>query len=149
MAAARLSTILVLVRDVARGVKFYETLGCRAVGAVSEDEAQVSLGAPGAGDDDDADELSLVLRRSDNEAQLSSGYTPLLLFNVSQVDEKIVRLLELGASLDGPIERAPEGTTATMRAPDGLMISIHEPRTEPQMHGILQQVAKPGQKFKD
>ena len=41
------------------------------------------------------------------EAMLSSGYSPLLAFDVDDLDATVVRLLKMGAALDGPI-RYPE-----------------------------------------
>ena len=44
-----------------------------------------------------------------SEAVLSRGYSPLLLFDVPDVDNTVVKLLRMGASLDGPIQYPDHG----------------------------------------
>lgn len=41
--------------------------------------------------------------------QLTKGYSPFLSFNVDDMDSTVVRLLSMGAELDGPIKYPPQG----------------------------------------
>lgn len=61
------------------------------------------------------------------EAQCSSGYSPILTFDVADMDEIIPRLLGFGASLDGAVQYNDYGKTAAVRSPDGHMIGLFEP----------------------
>ena len=64
---------------------------------------------------------------------MTTGYSPFLSFNVTDLDATVNKLLSLGAQLDGPIRYPAVGRTAALRAPDGHMIGLHEPAdTEPQ-----------------
>ncbi len=60
------------------------------------------------------------------------GYSPLLTFDVDDLDDALPRLLGLGAALDGPVRRELYGTTAALRAPCGHMIGLHEPAGLPE-----------------
>ena len=41
--------------------------------------------------------------------ELSKGYSPFLSFNVKDMDDTVLRLLSMGAELDGPIKHPPQG----------------------------------------
>lgn len=41
--------------------------------------------------------------------ELSKGYSPFLSFNVKDMDGTVLRLLSMGAELDGPIKHPPQG----------------------------------------
>ena len=62
-----------------------------------------------------------------SEASASTGYSPILSFNVPDLDERVAALIGHGASLDGPIKYPPHGKVAALRSPDGHMISLYEP----------------------
>ncbi len=75
------------------------------------------------------------MRQSYSEAELATGYSPLLQFDVKDVAELVPRLLMLGAAsasagggsvaLDGAIEHAPHATIASLRA-HGHMVTLVE-----------------------
>jgi catechol 2,3-dioxygenase-like lactoylglutathione lyase family enzyme len=71
--------------------------------------------------------FTLNLQAISNEAQLSVGYTPMLSFEVSDMDSVISRCAQLGAHLDGPIQYPAHGKVAALRAPDGHMVGLYEP----------------------
>jgi catechol 2,3-dioxygenase-like lactoylglutathione lyase family enzyme len=60
------------------------------------------------------------------EAVHSVGYTPFLCFTMSSdhFDTAIYKALQQGAILDGPIKYPEHGKVATLRSPDGHMISL-------------------------
>lgn len=65
--------------------------------------------------------------RPHREAAVTTGYSPLLSFAVSDVSETVARCIRLGAVLDGPIRHPPHGAkVAALRAPDGHMIGLVE-----------------------
>jgi catechol 2,3-dioxygenase-like lactoylglutathione lyase family enzyme len=71
--------------------------------------------------------FTLNLQAVSNEAQLSVGYSPLLSFEVLDMDSTISKCAQLGAHLDGPIQYPAHGKVAAMRTPDGHMIGLYEP----------------------
>jgi hypothetical protein len=64
-----------------------------------------------------------------NEAAVSTGYSPLLVFEVrgGALDSTVARCVQAGAHLDGPLQYPAHGKVAVMRAPDGHMIGLYEP----------------------
>jgi hypothetical protein len=44
-----------------------------------------------------------------SNVELSKGYSPFLSFNVEDMDGTVLRLLSMGAELDGPIKHPPQG----------------------------------------
>lgn len=74
--------------------------------------------------------LSICLRAVTSEAQVTTGYSPLLQFQVENMDQVIAKCVQLGGNLDGPIQYPAHGKIAALRSPDGHMIGIYEPITE-------------------
>ena len=71
--------------------------------------------------------LSICLRAVTSEAQVTTGYSPLLQFQVENMDEVVAKCVQLGGNLDGPIQYPAHGKIAALRSPDGHMIGIYEP----------------------
>ncbi|KAK9904314.1 hypothetical protein WJX75_009019 [Coccomyxa subellipsoidea] len=67
--------------------------------------------------------MSAVLRH----AFTTCGYSPFLSFEVADLQDSVQRLLQLGATLDGPIKYPARGKVAVLRGPDGHMLSLFEP----------------------
>lgn len=104
-----------LHRDVAAASRFYaEGLGLR-VRNLSPTWAEVETGG-----------TKITLRTGASEAVMSTGYSPMLAFDVHDLDGAVQRLLRLGARLDGPIRYPVHGKAASMRGPDGHMLSLYE-----------------------
>eukprot|EP00897_Mesotaenium_endlicherianum_P004767 jgi/Mesen1/4318/ME000022S03604 len=113
---ALLKHIMLLTRDVPKAARFYhEGLGLK-VFVCTERWAELHSGS-----------TTLALKHSDSEAQLTTGYSPFLSFSVLDLDTTVVRLLSMGAVLDGPILYPTHGKVASIRAPDGHMLGLHEP----------------------
>lgn len=68
------------------------------------------------------------------EAQLCTGYSPMLQFDVADLHELVPRLLGAGATMDGPIRYATNRTVSVMRAPTGHMLSLVETTTPARTH---------------
>jgi predicted enzyme related to lactoylglutathione lyase len=147
--ATRLTGAMLLVRDVSRAVAFFGERGLGlSVLRQSEEVAQLGSSAlssphthlkggmesrrtsaheaerespPGAA------VLTLQAVAAGSEAPLSVGFTPMLTFEIEDMDVTVPRLLQMGAHLDGAIKYAPHGKVASMRAPDGVMIGLYEP----------------------
>ena len=68
----------------------------------------------------------LSIQAVDSEAQLGVGYSPFLSFDVDDMDATIIRCVQMGAHLDGPIQYPAHGKVAALRAPDGHMIGLYE-----------------------
>ena len=113
--ASRLRQILLLQRDVPAAARFYaEGLGLQ-VRELSPTWAEVETGG-----------TRITLRAGTSEAALSTGYSPLLAFDVHDLDDAVQKLLGLGARLDGPIRYPVHGKAASMRGPNGHMLSLYE-----------------------
>ena len=61
------------------------------------------------------------------EAYCTTGYTPFLSFSVTDLQQTVSNMLQLGGTLDGPIKYPGNGKVAAIRAPDGQMLSLYEP----------------------
>jgi hypothetical protein len=95
---------MLLVRDVNRTVKFYaEGLQCNVV-FVSEHFAELESGGSAANGG-----IKLSINRVEGEAAVSTGYSPFLCFNVDHLDTIIYKLIQMGATLDGPIKYPAHG----------------------------------------
>jgi hypothetical protein len=71
--------------------------------------------------------VALCLAAADSLAQVTTGYSPHLHFDVADLDSTVVQLIQLGAELDGTIKHEPHGKMAALRTPDGHMIGLYEP----------------------
>jgi predicted enzyme related to lactoylglutathione lyase len=118
---ARLSRVVLMVRGaegVAKAVNFYHAAVGLQVLRVTDDWAELTAGANG---------LTLTLQAVDTEPQLSTGYSPVLTFEIDNMDETIAACAQAGGHLDGPIQYPAHGKVAALRAPDGHMIGLYEP----------------------
>ena len=120
VATTRFARAVFMVRGpegVAKAVDFYNNGLGLAVLRHCDEWAELSCGHS----------FTLNLQAVSNEAQLSIGYSPLLTFEVSDMDSTISRCAQMGAHLDGPVQYPAHGKVAAMRTPDGHMIGIYEP----------------------
>lgn len=123
---SRLSRVVLNVRGtpgIEKAVQFYhEALGLPVL-RVTDDWAELQI----------AETVHLSLQSiTVDEAQLSTGYSPILTFTVSNLDERITKCIQLGAHLDGPLQYPAHGKVALLRSPDLHMIGLYEPVTLPQ-----------------
>eukprot|EP00941_MAST-03F_sp_MAST-3F-sp1_P004026 g4026.t1 len=115
---ANLKRILLLVRDVPRAVEFYHRgLGLPIVHS-SSNWAELSTGNGST---------PLCLTAANNEAAATTGYSPLLSFNVDDLDNILTNCLGLGGTMDGAIKFRENGRAVAIRTPEGgQMISLFE-----------------------
>mmetsp|Transcript_67722 Transcript_67722/g.181126 ORF Transcript_67722/g.181126 Transcript_67722/m.181126 type:complete len:140 (-) Transcript_67722:2423-2842(-) len=73
---------------------------------------------------------NIVLKAVEGEAACTTGYSPFLHFDVDDMDSTIVRVLAMGAHLDGPIKYPANGKVASIRGPGGHMIGLFEPNMD-------------------
>jgi hypothetical protein len=136
-----LSRIVLMVRGEAgliRAVNFYQLIGLTPE-RVTDTWAELLPAAPPAGPSSDGDphapsystttRIHLQATAAGNEAAVSTGYSPLLVFEVGcdMLDATVASCLQAGAHLDGPLQYPAHGKVATMRTPDGHMIGLYEP----------------------
>lgn len=81
--------------------------------------------------------IQIHLKQTYNEGELSTGYSPFLQFDVHDLPNLVPKLIGLGAYLDGSIAYTGPRTIASLRSPDGYMVSLVEEDEEYQR--ILQQ----------
>jgi len=136
----RFGRALLMVRGsngVATAVDFYEKglgmtiirhtdkwaeLICPVVGSINNATSQSSTMEASMGTN-----FHLSIQASESEASLAVGYSPFLNFDVDDMDSTVARCVQMGASLDGPIQYPAHGKVAALRAPDGHMIGLYEP----------------------
>ena len=121
MSAAQLRSVMLLVRDVPRTAHFFESVVGLSVRASSETMAEMETGS--------ATSIVVQAVAAGSEAPLTTGYSPFLNFAVSDLDKTVYKAMELGAAMDGAIQYADVGKTASIRTPDGHMLGLHEPTT--------------------
>jgi catechol 2,3-dioxygenase-like lactoylglutathione lyase family enzyme len=135
---AGLRSIILIVRNVEAAVNFYgEKLGLPVLAVLQDDWALIGTKSPHQSPPSSAVEehgITIQLKQvNDSEASHNSGYSPVLSFQVQNMDEKVPDLLMAGASLDGAIKYSPTGKVANLRTPYNCgahMISIMEPNDE-------------------
>ena len=124
---AQLSRVVLMVRSgkgLANALEFYSAgLGLEIVRTTDEWADLQTTGIS------QQQSLSISLRAVTSEAQVTTGYSPILQFQVSDMDAVIARCVQLGGNLDGPIQYPAHGKIAALRSPDGHMIGIYEPVT--------------------
>ena len=109
---------------VSRAIEFYgKGLGISLVRA-TDDWAELAC-------DSCRDKLGgsfrLTIKSVEHEAQLCKGYSPIISFDVDNMESVITRCVQMGATLDGPIQYPAHGKVAVLRSPDGHMIGLYEP----------------------
>ena len=105
------------VEGMNRAVDFYQQALGLAVLRHTDEWAELTCGRG----------VCLNLQVVSNEAQLSVGYSPMLSFEVDDMDMTVSSCAQMGAHLDGPIQYPAHGKVAAMRTPDGHMIGLYEP----------------------
>ena len=125
--AGVLRHILLLQRDVPLAAAFYErALGLR-VTVCTETYAERASESPSDSTASNAPiGASLALQRADAESQLTPGYSPIIHFEVDDIQARVNAALSLGGRLDGKIQYETHGAVAAVRAPDGHMIGMYE-----------------------
>ena len=132
---AHLSRVVLMVRSgegLTKALEFYSTgLGLQVVRATDEwaDLRTTPTNSHNQQQQQHHQSLSICLRAVTSEAQVTTGYSPLLQFQVENMDDVIAKCVQLGGNLDGPIQYPAHGKIAAMRSPDGHMIGIYEPAT--------------------
>lgn len=114
----RLSRVVLMVRQgetLAKATEFYHSgLGLKVIRA-TDDFTELQT-----------DNLAVTLKGVTSESKVSTGYSPLLTFEVKDMDSIIATCCQLGGNLDGPIQYPAYGKVAAMRTPCGHMIGIFE-----------------------
>lgn len=129
---AHLSRVVLMVRSgqgLVNALEFYSSgLGLQVVRATDEWVDLRTTTTPSTSETANQQQsLSICLRAVTSEAQVTTGYSPLLQFQVENMDEVVARCVQLGGNLDGPIQYPAHGKIAALRSPDGHMIGIYEP----------------------
>lgn len=135
-AGIRFSRAVLMVRGpegVANAVNFYTNALSLHVIRHTDEFAELTCGISGASNDGSTtspsttQQFRLSIKAVGSEAQLSHGYSPILSFDVDDLDSVIARCAQMGAHLDGPIQYPAHGKLAALRSPDGHMIGLYEP----------------------
>jgi catechol 2,3-dioxygenase-like lactoylglutathione lyase family enzyme len=134
-----------VVKDPAQSAAFYvDTLGL-AVKVQSESMVELATDGPehsGAGgigssnnnngstsgsSNSSSSGPSIVLKQAGYHASvLATGYSPIMTFDVADLDAAVAAALARGGMLDGPIKRPAFGKFASVRSPDGHMLGLFE-----------------------
>jgi len=83
--------------------------------------------------------MQILLKKVESEAFCTRGYSPFLNFTVPDLHATTEDLKKYGAELDGDILDREFGKLASLKAPDGQMIGLFQPKegsefvTEPEI----------------
>ncbi len=114
--AATFKHIMLMVNDVESAVKFYsEGFG---LDVKKNSSAWAELDAGGT---------TIALHSAEGA---NGGSSPILSFQVDNVEQRVNQLESLGATLEGPIREPSFGKVAAMRTPDGHLVSLLEPNQQ-------------------
>jgi len=135
VAGVRLGRIVLMVRGsegVAKAADFYHGALGLTVTRLTDDWAELRCGTSasataGGSSSGHQDSISINLQAVHSEPQLSTGYSPILAFEVDDMDNVVSKCAQMGGHLDGPIQYPAHGKVAALRAPDGHMIGLYEP----------------------
>ncbi|KAL7203271.1 hypothetical protein ACSBR2_016544 [Camellia fascicularis] len=116
MAAASLRWILQAHRDVPKAAKLYSEGLDFTINVCTLRWAELQSGP-----------LKLALFHSPSEHGIQKGYSSILSFTVTDINNTVTKLMALGAELDGPIKYEIHGKVAAMRCVDGHMVGLYEP----------------------
>eukprot|EP00054_Salpingoeca_dolichothecata_P021611 m.138795 g.138795 ORF g.138795 m.138795 type:complete len:145 (+) comp24047_c0_seq6:177-611(+) len=121
---ASLRSVVLLVRDLARASRFYT----QGLGLAEIARSPTSVALSSAIQEDQTTSVFVTLQQADdgNESILSTGYSPMLNFDVKDLDSVLPELIQHGAHLDGAVQHTPHGKAAALRSPDGHMIGLFE-----------------------
>lgn len=127
----RIKRILLTVRGqdgITDAVNFYGNgLGLHVI-RFTDDWAEISTVSLSSQEEAPrSDIIKIHLKGVYNEAELSKGYSPILSFDVDDMESTITQCLQHGGNLDGPIQYPAHGKVATIRGPCGHMIGLYEP----------------------
>ncbi|MGF1520348.1 MAG: VOC family protein [Nodosilinea sp.] len=115
--AAEFKHVMLMVKDVMAAVKFYnEGLGLT-----------VKMASPGWAELD-AGGTTIAMHAA---SEIETGSSPILSFHVDDVHSAVATLESMGAALEGRIREPSFGKVAAMRTPDGHLLSLLQPVTEP------------------
>jgi predicted enzyme related to lactoylglutathione lyase len=134
----RLGRLVLMVRGsegLSKAVHFYNAALGLTVSRMTDDWAELRCATSGTTDHHPADDsnsnnsnssISITLQAVHSEPQLSTGYSPLLSFEVDDMDTVVAKCAQMGAHLDGPIQYPAHGKVAALRSPDGHMIGLYQ-----------------------
>ena len=71
--------------------------------------------------------IPIIIKEATSAASLSVGYTPILNFDVPNIEDAVHAALERGGMLDGSIKYKNFGKVAAIRSPDGYTLGLFEP----------------------
>jgi catechol 2,3-dioxygenase-like lactoylglutathione lyase family enzyme len=115
---AEFKHVMLMVKDIPATVKFYsEGLGL-----------PVKVSSPGWAELD-ANGTTIALHAA--EAPVAGGDSLILSFHVDDIQTAIATLEQLGAKLEGRVREPSFGKVAAIRTPDGHLVSLLQPTSQP------------------
>ncbi len=115
---AEFKHVMLMVKDIPATVKFYsEGLGL-----------PVKVSSPGWAELD-ANGTTIALHAA--EAPVAGGDSLILSFHVDDIQAAIATLEQLGAQLEGRVREPSFGKVAAVRTPDGHLVSLLQPASQP------------------
>lgn len=127
--------ILCSVRNIENSIHFFATDGI-GLKVVFQNEHFVEM-ASNVGEGSESNktppmvssqyQTNLIFRKSNVESELLKGYSPLLSFDVKNLDELLPKLIMKGAILDGCVKHEPHGKFVSLKTPDDIFVTLREP----------------------
>ena len=122
-----LRRVVLLVRDVDASLAWWAQLGLRATVLEPGVYARLEAADEGSASSSAGSSIPIDLQRVDREAELVTGYAPMLHVEVpSGLDALVPGLLMSGGRLDGAIQHSEVAQVAVLRSPDGHFVSVSE-----------------------
>ncbi|KNA14768.1 hypothetical protein SOVF_104660 [Spinacia oleracea] len=116
MGGAVFKWVMQMHKDVPRAAKFYSDGLGFTVNVCTPRWAELH-----------SDSFKLALFHSSSDHVVQKQYSSLLSFTVTDINITVMKLIELGAELDGPIKHEIHGKIAALRCLDGHVVGLHEP----------------------
>eukprot|EP00890_Picochlorum_soloecismus_P004090 jgi/Picsp_1/4682/NSC_02051-R1_protein len=124
---ASLKYVLMFERDLPKAIHFFKSGLGASVNIATEKWAELKAGS-----------TILALKETEGEAQCNTGYSPMLVFDVQDVQDSLTKMLSLGARMDGAVQYTLDGSKRLLQTMDLTMYveSLSEEERKGKVNGM-------------
>ncbi|EFJ18097.1 hypothetical protein SELMODRAFT_76976 [Selaginella moellendorffii] len=101
--------------DVPKAAKLYSNALGFTVAVCTERWAELTCG-----------DFKIAMMQAPSDTKPAKNYSSFISVSVPDIDDTVVKLISMGAELDGPIKYQAHGKVAALRCLDGHMIGLYE-----------------------
>jgi len=137
--------LLLLEKDVPRAVEFLQRGVGASVKVATTSWAELEIGdtivalkqSPGSTDSLDGrlgstDSLDSHKQQRPSDSTFMGGHSPMMVFDVDDLQERLVTMIQMGAQMDGSIQYTVEGSkVAVVKSPSGHILGMIEAEGSP------------------